>query len=62
MDFFLGKWHFPMETTSGVLVGAGWNGEARGGGGGWEKPSYYSPSPPGCLKTKILKVNNEKET
>jgi hypothetical protein len=47
-----------METTSGVLVGAGWNV----GGGGLGEAKLLQPQPPGYLKTKILKVKNEKET
>ena len=37
---FLGNWHIAIQTTSGVLEGAGWNV------GGGEEPSYYSLSRP----------------
>ena len=49
-----------METTSSVLVGAGWNLGRWGGGLGEAK--LLQPQPPGYLKTKILKVKQEKKT
>jgi hypothetical protein len=47
--FFVGNWHFTMETKSGLHMGEGEGREAK----------LLQPQPPGYLKTKILKLKKE---